>query len=255
MSMRYEDIRYSRSDQVCTIAINRPDKLNAMTGRTIAELHDAIGEACADRAVGVIVLTGVGERAFSAGGDVQWEVDGGLKDLDFRINRMLAECGKPTIARVNGYAIAAGNHMAYFCDLTVAADHAIFGQNGPRVGSPAAGYLVSHLAHIIGHKRAREMWLTCGRYSAAKMLDWGLVNAVVPMTELDAEVARWCDMLLSVSPTCQKILKRSFQNVMDWTEMDDVVQAVAPGYFESGEQQEGAAAFLEKRKPDFSRWR
>ncbi|MGE4243770.1 enoyl-CoA hydratase-related protein [Ramlibacter sp.] len=255
MTPNYTDILYTVSDQVCTIAINRPQKLNAMTGQTIRELEDAIRRASESKDSGVVVLTGVGEKAFCAGGDVKWEADGGLEDLDFRINRMLVDCPKPTVARVNGYAIASGNHIAYFCDLTIAADHAIFGQNGPRVGSPASGHLVSHLADIVGHKRAREMWLLCGRYSADKMLDWGLVNAVVPMADLDAEVRRWCDQLLAVSPTCQKLLKKSFQGIMDWTPMKEIIDRHAPGYFASGEQQEGAAAFLEKRKPDFSRWR
>lgn len=253
--MPYNDILFSVSEEVCTIAINRPNTLNAMTGDTIRELHDAIDQASRRSDVGVIVLTGVGERAFSSGGDVKWEAEGGLETLDFQIDKMLVECPKPTIARVNGYAIAAGNHMAYFCDITVAAEHAVFGQNGPRVGSPADGYIVSHLASIIGQKRAREMWMACRRYPAAQMLEWGLINAVVPKEELDAEVARWCTDLLAASPTCLKILKQTFRNVIDRTETGDIVKAIAPDYFKSGEQQEGAQAFLEKRKPDFRRWR
>ena len=251
----FKDLLFSVNDQVATIAINRPHVLNALTGDTIKELEQAIVEAGRRRDVGVVVLTGVGDRAFCAGGDVNWEAAGGLKDLDFRINRMLAECPKPTIARVNGYAIAAGNHMAYFCDFTIASENAIFGQNGPRVGSPAAGHIVAHLAHIIGHKRAREMWMLARKHSAQQMLDWGLVNAVVPADRLDEEVRRWCDDLLALSPTCLKILKASFRRIMDWTELDDVVNEVAPDYFETGEQLEGAKAFLEKRRPDFSRWR
>ena len=134
----------------------------------------------------MVVLTGSGERAFSAGGDMNWEQEGGLEQLEWRIGNLLLDCPKPVIARVNGYAIAAGNHMAYFCDFTIASEHSIFGQNGPRVASPAGGYPVSHLAGIIGHKRARELWMLCRRYSARQMLEWGLVNAVVPKEELDA---------------------------------------------------------------------
>lgn len=253
--MTYSDIIYSIEDGVATIAINRPDRLNALTGHTVKELEAAVRMAGADRNIGVVVITGVGERAFCAGGDVHWEAAGGLKDMDSEIDKLLMHCPKPTIARVNGYAIAGGNHLAYFCDLTIAAEHAIFGQNGPRVGSPAAGHIVSHAANILGHKRAREMWMLCRRYTAAQMLDWGLVNAVVPMADLDSEVRKWADELLAVSPTCLKVLKQSFANAMDWSEMPDVVNQVAPGYFETGEQAEGAAAFLEKRKPDFSRWR
>lgn len=253
--MQYEDILYEVKDQVATIAINRPKTLNAIRGKTIEELEHALIRVSEAKGVGVVVLTGVGERAFSSGGDVNWEADGGLDELDFKLNRLILNCLKPTIARVNGYAIASGNHMAYFCDFTIAADHAIFGQNGPRIGSPAGGHHVSYLAHIIGHKRAREMWMLCRRYTAKEMLDWGLVNAVVPMAQLDAEVARWCNELLALSPTCLKTVKRSFNRLVDLTPMREILDEIAPDYFTTGEQREGAHAFLEKRPPDYSRWR
>ncbi len=253
--MAYQDILYSVRDGVATIAINRPQTLNAMRGITIDEMEQAIAAAEADRSVGVLVLTGVGDRAFSSGGDVKWELEGGLKDLDLRVNRLVLNVLKPVIARVNGYAIASGNHIAYFCDFTIAAEHAIFGQNGPKIASPAAGHYVSHLANIIGHKRAREMWMLCRRYSAKQMLEWGLVNAVVPKEELDAEVERWCKELLAMSPTSLRTVKRSFNRMVDLTPLMDVLNEVRPGFFESGELEEGAKAFLEKRKPDFSPWR
>ena len=162
------------------------------------------------------------------------------------------------IARVNGYAIGGGNHMAYVCDLTIAAEHAVFGQNGPRVGSPAAGFTVIHSANILGHKRAKEMWMTCRRYSARHMLDWGLVNAVVPYADLDNEVRRFADDLLKAAPTCLKILKASFKEhlgpLLDLRQ-DAIVRKTAPAYFDTGEQQEGVQAFLEKRQPDFRRFR
>lgn len=179
--MKFEDILYSEKDGVATIAINRPEKLNAIRGRTISELEGAFAHAAQSRNIGVVVMTGVGDRAFSSGGDVQWEVGGGLDGLDWKLGQMILECLKPTIARVSGYAIAAGNHMAYFCDFTIAADHSIFGQNGPRIGSPAAGYPVMHLAGIIGHKRAREMWMLCRRYTAQQMLEWAPCS--MPMVE------------------------------------------------------------------------
>lgn len=253
--MTHEDILVARSDAVATVTINRPQKLNAIRGQTIDELGQAIRHLGEDREVGVLVLTGAGDRAFSSGGDVEWEKDGGLDSLDWQLGNVILDCPKPIIARVSGYAIAAGNHMAYCCDFTIAAEHSIFGQNGPRVASPAAGYPVSHLAGIIGHKRAREMWMLCRRYTAAQMLDWGLVNAVVPREELDAEVARWCAELLRMSPTALRTVKRTFSGIVDRTPCRTIVDEVAPGFFESGEQREGAAAFLEKRAPDFSRWR
>jgi len=203
-------------------------------------------------------MTGVGDRAFSAGGDVHWEASGGLEGHDWHLGQEIVDCPKPVIARVSGYAIGGGHHLAYFCDFTIAADHSIFGQNGPRVGSPAGGYVVSHLASVVGHKRAREIWMLCRRYNAKQALDWGLINAAVPVAELDAEVARWCDELLALSPTVLRTVKASFRNHMQ-SYMDknvsDVLREVSPNYFETGEQQEGAKAFLEKRKPDFKPYR
>lgn len=253
--MSFEDIMVTTAGAVRTITINRPQKLNAMRGQTINEMERAFHDASHDVSIGVIVLTGAGERAFCAGGDVEWEKDGGLESLDWQLGNTILDCPKPVIARVNGYAIAGGNHLAYVCDLTIASEHSIFGQNGARVASPAGGYPVAHAAGIIGHKRAREMWMLCRRYSAAQMLQWGLVNAVVPKEELDEEVARWCDELLAMSPTALKTIKHSFGRIIDRTGIAQVVDAVAPGFFETGEQLEGATAFLEKRKPDFSPWR
>jgi 2-ketocyclohexanecarboxyl-CoA hydrolase len=255
IGMQYQDILYKVENAVATITINRPEKLNAMRGITINELESAIEAAEADKSVGVLVLTGAGERAFSSGGDVDWELEGNLEGLDMRINRLVLNCLKPVIARVNGYAIASGNHIAYFCDFTIASEHSIFGQNGPRIGSPAAGHYVSHLAGIIGHKRAREMWMLCRRYTAHQMLDWGLVNAVVPKENLDEEVDRWCSELLALSPTCLKTVKRSFSRLVDQTPLVEILNEIAPDYFETGEQEEGARAFVEKRPPDYSSWR
>jgi 2-ketocyclohexanecarboxyl-CoA hydrolase len=208
--------------------------------------------------VGVIVITGVGERAFSSGGDMNWEASGGVEEEDYNLARMIIDSPKPVIARVNGYAIGGGNHLAYFCDITIAAEHSIFGQNGPRVGSPASGYMVSHAANILGHKRARELWLLCRRYTAKQMLEWGMVNAVVPMDKLDLEVDKWAQEMLALSPTCLKVIKASFAHHMRFImdkEMAEFVNEFAPGYYRTGEQQEGAQAFLAKRRPDFGKWR
>jgi dihydroxynaphthoic acid synthetase len=264
----YEDIIYSVVDRVATVTINRPQSLNAFRRTTLLEMTEAISKAGADSGVGVIVLTGAGDRAFCAGGDVNWEADGGLenrgeddrgaenyvKDVYAAIRQSL----KPTIARVNGYAIGGGNHMAYFCDFTIASDNAIFGQNGPRVASPAQGWLVSYLVRVVGAKRAREMWFLCRRYTAKQALDWGLVNSVVPAADLDAEVRRWSDELLAMSPTVLKLLKMSFDEeyapLREFQE-DDYLPVVKPDFFVSGEQAEGASAFLEKRSPNFDAWR
>lgn len=258
MASDYTDLLFDIKDYVCTITINRPEKLNAFTGHTIKELEHALLRTYEDKAVGVVVLTGTGERAFSAGGDVKWESAGGLEDIEWHVGRYIVDCPKPVIARVPGYAIGGGNHLAYMCDFTIAAEHARFGQTGPRVGSPASGYPVSHSANILGHKRAREMWMLTRQYTAQQMLDWGLVNSVVPMEKLDEEVAQWCKELLALSPTCLKVLKASFRIHMEpimKDKMADIVNRVAPGYHETGEQQEGANAFLEKRAPNFNRWR
>jgi len=260
--MSENEVYLEVKDYVGTITINRPKQLNAFTGDNLHEMERLLDVAAADPKVGVIVLTGTGERAFCVGGDVNWEKDSGgksgLQDFDFRFNRQIVECPKPVIARVNGYAIGAGHHIAYFCDLTVAADHAIFGQNGPRVGSPAGGYFVAHAANVLGHKRARELWMLCRRYTAKQALDWGLVNSVVPMDKLDEEVGKFTSEMLALSPTCLRTVKRSLYDhmrpIMD-RDMNQILREVAPNYFETGEQQEGANAFLEKRKPDFNRFR
>jgi dihydroxynaphthoic acid synthetase len=260
----YEDILFEVNDGVARLTINRPNVLNAFTGKTLAELTDAYRRIGAERTVGVVVLTGAGERSFSAGGDVNAEAEGWLDDhggeTDMkRLYAAMRESLKPTIARINGYAIGGGHHLAYLCDLSIAADHAIFGQNGPRVASPAQGWLVSYLVRVVGAKRAREIWMLCRRHDAAQALEWGLVNAVVPLQELDAEVQRWCDQLLAVSPTALKVLKQTFDDeyaqLRELQDPIDYVEATSPGFWQSGEQREGANAFLEKRAPDFSPWR
>jgi 2-ketocyclohexanecarboxyl-CoA hydrolase len=254
----FQDILYDVVANVATITINRPKSLNSFTGDTLKELATAFDVAGKSHEVGVIVLTGAGERAFCAGGDVRWEAGGGLENMDFMFGRQILECPKPVIARVSGYAIGGGNHVAYCCDITIAADHSVFGQNGPRVGSPAGGYPVAYSAAVLGQKRAREMWMLCRKYTAARALEWGMVNAVVPQADLDAEVRRWADEMLALSPTVLRLVKASFRETLDGyinSNVSGMVRKHAPDYFSTGEQQEGAAAFLEKRRPDFSPWR
>ena len=256
----FKDIAYVKKDHIARITIDRPKQMNAFTGDTLNELTLALEDAGQDRSIGVIVLTGSGEKSFCVGGDVNWEKEGGLERQvlePYSLHITISRCPKPVIARVNGYAIGGGNHLAYYCDFTIAAEHALFGQNGPRVGSPASGPTVAYSARILGHKRAREMWMLCRKYTAQQMMQWGLVNAVVPYAQLDEEVDKWCQEILVLSPTCIQILKGSF--VSDLEPMLGAGDAMrrhimAPDFYQ-GEQQEGARAFLEKRKPDFWRFR
>ena len=214
----------------------------------------------------MIVLSGVGDRAFSAGGDVEIEneesfTSGGesLDELNKSLYREFWASPKPIIAMVDGYAIGGGNHLAYFCDLTIASERSIFGQNGPRVASPAEGWIVTQAIAVLGIKRAKEMWLVVRRYSAEQAREWGLVNAVVPHEELKTEVQKWADEMLALSPTVLHLLKRSFDESLAPMravfEDRKLVDELHPDFFESGEQTEGASAFMEKRKPDFSPWR
>ncbi|MBI3329358.1 MAG: enoyl-CoA hydratase/isomerase family protein [Nitrospinae bacterium] len=260
MSVQFNDIIYEKKDGVARITLNRPETYNAFTDKTLREMIYAFNDAGLDTTIGVVVLTGSGDKAFCSGGDVSWEREGGLERLRIEpldIHGAMSHCLKPIIARVNGYAIGAGNHIAYSCDFTIAAEHAIFGQNGPRVGSPAGGHIVSYLIRVVGAKKAREIWMLCRRYSAREALEMGLVNAVVPYAKLDEEVDKWCHEILALSPTCLKILKASFE-----AEYDDLrghttqfQRMIAPDFFTSGEGLEGATAFLERRQPDFSRFR
>ena len=263
---QFSDVLYEVKGAVARVAINRPHTLNAFTIHTVRELTAAFRLAQADADVGVIVLTGVGDRAFCAGGDVGTEngetFSAGADSFDAVVKefyRVIRDCLKPVIARVRGYAIGGGNHIAYMCDFTIASDDSTFGQNGPRVASPAEGWYVSYLWSVVGMKRAKEMWMLCRKYTAQQAYDWGLVNSVVPAEQLDVEVQQWCDELLALSPTVLKTVKKSFDDSWAQTrEAQDrfrILDQVNPDFFQSGEQTEGAGAFLEKRQPDFSAWR
>jgi len=193
----FTDVTYEVADGLAWITINRPERYNAFRARTVDELVHAFKLAWADDQVGVLALTGAGDKAFCSGGDQKQRMETGdygpsetgLFEVE-ALHRVIRDVPKPVVAAVNGIAIGGGHVLHVLADLTIAADTATFGQNGPRVGSPAGGYPVSHSASIIGHKRAREMWMLCRRYTAKQMLEWGLVNAVVPEAELDAEVVR-----------------------------------------------------------------
>lgn len=251
----YERCTRNLGGSVARITINRPEKLNAFTNKTMKELMQAVEVANRDPSVGVVVLQGAGDRAFSTGGDVAWEGERTTADWFFDVppNHVVRFSSKPVIAAVRGYAIGGGNHLAYTCDLTVAADNAIFGQIGSRHGSPADGYMVRYLVRVIGAKRAREMWLTRRRIDARTALEWGLCNAVVPLADHEKEVLKWCSYVLDGSPTCVKILKAVFDLEID--EMAGDVRRYAhmihPNFVESEEAHEAQRAFFEKRPPGF----
>jgi len=253
----YEDIIYREENGVATVTINRPQKLNAFRGKTCEELIAAFHRAGWNRDIGVIVLTGAGEKAFCTGGDQsahEGSYDGrGMIGLPIEdLQRVIRDVPKPVIAKVRGYAIGGGNVLALLCDLTIAAESAVFGQVGPKMGSVDPGFGTAYLARVIGEKRAREVWYLCRRYSARDALALGLANAVVPDAELDAEVARWCAEILEKSPTAIAIAKRSFN--ADTAAIGGIgdmgMQALAM-YYQTEESKEGVRALKEKRKPEF----
>ncbi|HEU5304218.1 MAG TPA: enoyl-CoA hydratase-related protein, partial [Gemmatimonadales bacterium] len=214
--MTYTDILYDKRDGVAWITINRPEVRNAFRTRTVHELTDAFLDARFDPAVGVVVLTGTGDKAFCSGGDQKERGSGGYTrdgqrpmDVD-TLHTAIRHCPKPVSAMVNGYAIGGGHVLHVLCDLTIAADTAIFGQTGPRVGSVDAGYGTGYLARVVGEKKAREIWYLCLQYTAQQALEMGLVNKVVPLAALRAETEKWCAALLEKSPTALALAKQSF---------------------------------------------
>lgn len=255
--MDYQDILYEVRGAAAWITINRPDKYNAFRGVTCEELIQAVQRAGWDKAIAAIVLTGAGSRAFCTGGD-QSAHDGaydGRGTIGLPIEELqsaIRDVPKPVLARVNGYAIGGGNVLVTCCDLAIAADSAVFGQVGPKVGSVDPGFGTALLARVVGEKKAREMWMLCRRYPAAEALAMGLVNAVVPAAELDAEVERWCAEIAALSPTALAIAKRSFN-----ADSESIRGIGALGmetlklFYGTAESREGVTAFLEKRPPKF----
>jgi 2-ketocyclohexanecarboxyl-CoA hydrolase len=258
--MDYEDILYEVDGAKARITINRPQKLNAFRAKTCEELIHALHRAGWDDGLGVIVLAGAGDRAFSTGGDQSVKDAGydgrGVIGLPVEeLQSLIRDVPKPVIARVQGYAIGGGNVLATLCDLTIASESAVFGQVGPRVGSVDPGFGTALLARVVGEKKAREIWYLCRRYSAAEALAMGLVNTVVPDAELDAEVDRWCDEIVDKSPTAIAIAKRSFN--MDSEHMRGISSMGMYAlrlYYGTEESKEGVRAFQEKRTPEFRKY-
>ncbi|MEP9370340.1 enoyl-CoA hydratase-related protein [Xanthobacter sp. VNH20] len=253
----FTDLLYEASGGIARITINRPEKYNAFRGQTCEELITAFNRAGWDRSVGVIVLTGSGDKAFCTGGD-QSAHDGGYDGRGLiglpveELQTIIRDVPKPVIARVNGYAVGGGNVLVTCCDLAIASETAQFGQVGPKVGSVDPGFGTALLARTVGEKKAREIWYLCRRYKAQEALEMGLVNRVVPAAELDAEVARWCEEILAMSPTAIAIAKRSFN-----ADSESIRGISALGmqtlalFYETAESKEGVAAFMQKRKPRF----
>jgi len=253
----YSDIIFQRADGVARITINRPEKYNAFRGQTCDELIDALHAAAWDKSIGVVVLTGAGDKAFCTGGD-QSAHDGGYDGRGViglpveELQGLIRDVPKPVIARVNGFAIGGGNVLVTCCDLAIASETAQFGQVGPKVGSVDPGFGTAFLARVVGEKKAREIWFLCRRYSAQQALAMGLVNAVVPPDELDAEVDRWCKEILALSPTAIAIAKRSFNADSDSIRgIGGLGMQALSLFYGTQESQEGVQAFLEKRKPRF----
>ena len=259
----FEDIEYHKADGIAKITINRPEVRNAFRPETIFNLEAAFKNAREDSNIGVIVLTGKGKEAFCSGGDQKIRGESGYTDhkgvqrlnvLD--LQRQIRTLPKPVIAMVAGYAIGGGHILHLICDLTIAADNAIFGQTGPKVGSFDGGYGSSYLARIVGQKKAREIWFLCRQYSAEQALEMGLVNHVVPYDLLEQETVKWCKEILRNSPMALRCLKAAMNADCDGQAgLQELAGNATMMYYLTEEAQEGRNAFVEKRMPDFSKFK
>jgi dihydroxynaphthoic acid synthetase len=259
----FTDVRYEVDGGVAVITIDRPERYNAFRGRTVDELITAFKTAWADHDVAAIVLTGAGDKAFCAGGDVKeraetgsyGETEWGTFEIE-RLHRMIRDVPKPVIAAVNGVAVGGGHVLHVLCDLSVAASHATFGQSGPRVGSFDAGFGSAYLARVVGEKRARQIWFLLDLYDADTAERWGLVNEVVEPDQLLPTALGWGRRIGSYSPTALKFLKHSFNADSDHLAGISNLAFDGLALFAEGEEgMEGARAFAEKRDPDFRRFR
>ena len=263
-ALEFEDIIFEKSEEgIAKITINRPEVRNAFRPLTVREMQQALEDAREDSGIGVIILTGAGEKAFCSGGDQRIRGDAGYQDsgtghlrlnvLDFQ--RQIRSCPKPVVAMVAGYAIGGGHVLHVMCDLSIAADNAVFGQTGPKVGSFDGGYGSSYLARIVGQKKAREIWFLCRQYDARQALEMGLVNTVVPLAQLEEETIQWCREMLRMSPIALRCLKAAMNADCDGQAgLQELAGNATMLFYMSEEGQEGRNAYLEKRPPDFSRF-
>ena len=263
-ALEFEDIIFEKSEEgIAKITINRPEVRNAFRPLTVREMQQALEDAREDSGIGVIILTGAGEKAFCSGGDQRIRGDAGYQDsgtghlrlnvLDFQ--RQIRSCPKPVVAMVAGYAIGGGHVLHVMCDISIAADNAVFGQTGPKVGSFDGGYGSSYLARIVGQKKAREIWFLCRQYDARQALEMGLVNTVVPLAQLEEETIQWCREMLRMSPIALRCLKAAMNADCDGQAgLQELAGNATMLFYMSEEGQEGRNAYLEKRPPDFSRF-
>ena len=259
----YDDILYEKADGIAKITINRPEVRNAFRPKTVREMIDAMDEAREDAEVGVVILTGAGTEAFCSGGDQRVRGNAGYVGDDHvpRLNvldlqKAIRALPKPVIAMVAGYAIGGGHVLHVVCDLTVAADNARFGQTGPKVGSFDGGFGSSYLARIVGQKKAREIWFLCRQYDAQQALDMGLVNTVVPLERLEEETVAWCREILSMSPLALRCLKAALNADCDGQAgLQELAGNATLLFYMTEEAQEGRDAYVERRKPNFGKFR
>lgn len=260
---QYEDILFETNQEgIAKITINRPRVRNAFRPKTVQELQDAFNLSRDDQSIGVIILTGQGKEAFCSGGDQSIRKEAGyvgddgiprLNVLD--LQKQIRSIPKPVIAMVAGYAIGGGHVLHVVCDLTIAADNAIFGQTGPKVGSFDGGLGSSYLARIVGQKKAREIWYLCRQYNAQEALEMGLVNCVVPYERLEEETITWCNQILQHSPLALRCLKSALNADCDGQiGLQELAGNATLLFYMTQEAQEGKKAFLEKRKPNFKQF-
>jgi naphthoate synthase len=263
----YKDIIYEKFEGIAKITINRPDKRNAFRPDTVLEMYDAFADAREDSNVGVILLTGNGpakdgKYAFCSGGDQAIRGDKGYVGADgiprlniLDVQKQIRSIPKPVIALVAGYAIGGGHVLHVMCDMTIAADNAVFGQTGPKVGSFDGGFGSSFLARMVGQKRAREIWYLCRQYNAQEAFQMGMVNKVVPVDELENEGVQWAKEILEKSPLAIRLLKSAFNAELDGQSgIQELAGNATLLYYMSEEAQEGKNAYNEKRKPDFKKF-
>jgi naphthoate synthase len=259
----YQDIKYEKAEGIGKVTINRPQVRNAFRPLTVSEMLDAFSRAREDSEIGVIILTGEGKLAFCSGGDQRVRGDQGyvgddqvprLNVLD--LQKLIRSIPKPVVAMVAGYAIGGGHVLHVVCDLTIAADNAVFGQTGPKVGSFDGGFGACQLARLVGQKKAREIWYLCRRYNARQALEMGLVNEVVALDRLEETAVQWCREMLAMSPMALRCLKAAFNAEMDgMAGIQELAGNTTLLFYMSEEAKEGRDAYVQKRPPDFSRFK